>query len=101
MRNNIIFICNPNMYNVEERKMLKKEKKQKSFVIEINQEVADMLGIAKKSDIEMILMDDMLVIKSKKKKAATVKKKALTKSNALTKKLMSEYEEVLTKLAKT
>lgn len=43
-------------------------KKQKPFVLEINPEIADTLGISKESDVEMILMDDILVIKSKKKK---------------------------------
>lgn len=75
-------------------------KKQKPFVLEINQEIADTLGISKKSDIEMILMDDMLVIKSKKKKDSVVKK-VQAKKNGITKKLMSEYSTVLKKLAKT
>lgn len=75
-------------------------KKQKPFVLEINQEIADTLGISKKSDVEMILMDDMLVIKSKKKKASVVKKNQ-AKQNSVTKKLMKEYSTVLKKLAKT
>ncbi len=75
-------------------------KKQKPFVVEINQEIADTLGISKTSDIEMILMDDMLVIKSKKKKASVVKKNK-AKQNSVTKKLMNEYSTVLKKLAKT
>lgn len=75
-------------------------KKQKPFVLEINQEIADTLGISKKSDIEMILMDDMLVIKSKKKKSSVVKKNQ-AKQNSITKKLMNEYSTVLKKLAKT
>lgn len=68
-------------------------KKQKPFVLEINPEIADMLGISKKSDVEMILMDDILVIKAKKKKASIVKK-AQAKQNAITKKLMNEYGPV-------
>lgn len=81
--------------------MVKKQKKQREpFVLEIDQEVIDALGISKKSDVEMVLMDDMLVIKSKKKKASTVKK-VQAKRNAITKKLMNEYEAVLKKLAKT
>lgn len=75
-------------------------KKQKPFVVEINQEIADTLGISKTSDIEMILMDDMLVIKSKKKKASVIKKNQ-AKQNSVTKKLMNEYSTVLKKLAKT
>lgn len=75
-------------------------KKQKPFVLEINQEIADTLGISKKSDVEMILMDDMLVIKSKKKKASVVKKNQV-KQSKVTKKLMNEYSAVLKKLAKT
>ena len=75
-------------------------KKQKPFVVEINQEIADTLGISKTSDIEMILMDDMLVIKSKKKKSSVVKKNQ-GKQNSITKKLMNEYSAVLKKLAKT
>ncbi len=75
-------------------------KKQKPFVLEINQEIADTLGISKKSDVEMILMDDMLVIKAKKKKSSVVKKNQ-AKQNSITKKLMNEYSTVLKKLAKT
>ncbi len=75
-------------------------KKQKPFVLEINPEIADTLGISKKSDVEMILMDDVLVIKSKKKKASIVKK-VQDKQNTITKKLMKEYGPVLKKLAKT
>lgn len=75
-------------------------KKQNPVVLEINPEIAERLGILKKSDVEMILMDDMLVIKSKKKKASIVKK-VQAKKNLITEKLMTEYGAVLKKLAKT
>lgn len=74
-------------------------KKPTDISININMDVADALGIKNSSDIEMILMEDVLIIRSKKK--SKIPKKLESKRNAVTIKLMNEYESVLKKLAKT
>ena len=80
--------------------MIKKQKKKEPLVIEIEQDVADALGVTKKGDLEVILMGDTLIIKAKKKKVTAVKR-SQAKRKATTKRLMSEYDAVLKKLAKT
>jgi len=80
--------------------MVKKQKPQDPFILEIDQKVVDALGISKKSDVEMLLMDDMLIIKSKKKKVIA-KIKEHGDIVKLTNRLIDKYEPVLKKLAKT
>ena len=81
--------------------MVKKLIKRKNGLsIEIDKAVADALGINQNTAIEMIIKDDMLIIKpiNKKSKAAQKRKIRLKKQ---VNNLMDEYEPVLKKLAKT
>ncbi len=81
--------------------MIKKITKSKNNLsIEIDKAIAESLGINQETDIEMIVMDDMLIIKPKNKKLRTAKKKQ-TSLNDLTNNLMDKYDSVLKKLAKT
>ena len=75
-----------------------KEKDKKSVTLEIDQSIADALGITKNTDLELIVVDDTLIIKAKKTKSNSAKKNKL---HDLTKSLMDKYEPVLKKLAKT
>jgi hypothetical protein len=78
--------------------MVKKlTKSKKGLVLEIDQAVADALGISKPTDIEMLVLEDMLIIKPRK----LSKKKRKAKLANLTQQLMDKYEPVLKKLAKT
>lgn len=83
----------------EKISMVKKQKKE-PLIIEIEQDVADALGVTKKSDLEVILMGDTLIVKAKKKNPTAIKR-AQKKSDATTERLMKEYDTVLKKLAKT
>lgn len=44
------------------------------LMLEINKEVTNALGIDQKSDLEMIVIDDMLIVKAKNKKAGEKRK---------------------------
>ncbi len=80
--------------------MTKKVTKQKSGItIEINKNVADALGIDQKTDLEMIVVDDVLIVKPKSKSKAAQKRKTKLKEHIDN--IMDEYEPVLKKLAKT
>jgi antitoxin component of MazEF toxin-antitoxin module len=80
--------------------MIKKTKKNHAIILKINKKIADALGINKKSDVKMIMVNDTLIIKSKNKKTqSSAKRKA--KLQAITNQLMDKYEPVLKKLAKT
>jgi antitoxin component of MazEF toxin-antitoxin module len=70
------------------------------LTLNIDKAIVDALGITQKTAIEMIVVDDMLIIRPKNKRSrATAKRKA--KLEDLTNHLMDKYEPVLKKLAKT
>jgi antitoxin component of MazEF toxin-antitoxin module len=80
--------------------MVKKLIKHKGgLALEIDKSVADALGINQKTDLEMIVVGDMLIVKPKKKSRTTEKSK--DKLRDVTNRLMDKYEPVLKKLAKT
>jgi bifunctional DNA-binding transcriptional regulator/antitoxin component of YhaV-PrlF toxin-antitoxin module len=79
--------------------MTKKETKpKKSVTLEIDEAVADALGINQKADLEMIVVDDVLIVKAKDKQSAKARN---AKFEERTSSLMDKYESVLKKLAKT
>lgn len=81
---------------IKGKKMVKKTvKKQTNITIEIEKDVAEALGINKKTDLAMVVVDDMLIVKAKK---SSSKKKGRTKDIS---RLMDQYEPLLKKLAKT
>ncbi len=77
--------------------MEKKSPKKKKIVIEIDKDITDALGIKNEADIEMIIKDDMLIIKSKTEGS----KKKASKQKDITNILIDKYDSVLKKLAKT
>ncbi len=80
--------------------MVKKLIKHKNgFSLEIDQAIADALGINQKTVIEIIIKDDMLILKPKNKSKAAQKRKARFKDRVDN--LMDKYKPVLKKLAKT
>lgn len=70
-----------------------------NLALVLDKEIVEALGIDQKSNLEMIVIDDVLIIKPKDKANASEKRKAKLKDVA--NKLMDEYEPVLKKLAKT
>jgi|GEM_PF-1456089 hypothetical protein len=74
------------------------KKRSQSITLEINKKVADALGINKKTDLIMAVVDDVLIVKAKNKKSSTKRKKRL---QDITSRLIDKYEPVLKKLAKT
>ena len=79
--------------------MVKKAAKRKNgLTIEIDQTVVDALGITQKTDLMMVVMDDMLIIKARDKKSSQKRKDRLKDR---TNRLMDQYESVLKKLAHT
>jgi bifunctional DNA-binding transcriptional regulator/antitoxin component of YhaV-PrlF toxin-antitoxin module len=80
--------------------MTKKIKKHDDLTITIDKKIQDALGIGKNSDLEMIVIDDMLIVKSKNKDSHVVEKRN-KKLEASTNEIMDKYASVLKKLAKT
>lgn len=81
--------------------MIKKLKKNKGgFTLEIDETIAEALGITQKTNLDMIVVDDMLIVKPKKRKSLTASKRD-AKLNKTTNDLMDKYQSVLKKLAKT
>jgi hypothetical protein len=81
--------------------MVKKLTKLRDTVsLKIDKKVADALGINQKTNLEMIVVDDMLIIKPKNKQVRAAEKRK-TELKKRTNKLMDQYEPVLKKLAKT
>ena len=81
--------------------MVKKLKKDsRGLTLHIDQSIADDLGITEKTDIELIVTGDTIVIKPKNVDSDVAKKRQ-EKIKEVTKRLMSEYDPVLKKLAKT
>lgn len=81
--------------------MIKKLKKNKGgLTLEIDKTIAEALGITQKTNLDMIVVDDMLIVKPKKKKSLTASKRD-AKLNETTNSLMDKYQSVLKKLAKT
>ncbi len=79
--------------------MVKKiTKKKDGITLTIDKAIVDALGINQKSALEMVVVDDMLIVKPKSKKAAEKRK---AKNSKVTEHLMKKYEPVLKKLAKT
>jgi antitoxin component of MazEF toxin-antitoxin module len=74
--------------------MAKKDLKD-TVTITISKNTASAVGLEEGSDITVIALDDMLIIKPKHHKPDEEAKRALTQS------LIDQYEEVLKKLAKT
>lgn len=81
--------------------MVKKLKKHDDgLVLVIDESIADALGIDQKTDLEMIVVDDALIVKPKHKKShAGKKREAKLKDDAG--RIMDKYAPVLKKLAKT
>jgi antitoxin component of MazEF toxin-antitoxin module len=61
----------------------------------IDKSILDTLGLTEKTELDLIIMDDMLLVKSKKTNA---KSSSLEQTAAS---LMDKYESVFKKLAKT
>ena len=81
--------------------MVKKLTKRKDvFTLELDKKVTDALGITQKTDLDIRIVDDTLIIKPKNKKTRANQKRK-KKFNDLTRHLMDKYESVLKKLAKT
>ena len=79
--------------------MVKKAVKRKNgLTLEIDQTVVDALGITQKTNLEMVVVDDMLIIKARDKKSSQKRKDRLKK---ITSQLIEKYEPVLKRLAKT
>ena len=78
--------------------MKKITKKNEELTLKINKTVAEALGIDEKTDLDMVVMDDMLIIKAKNK---SITKKKHNKLQDINNRLMDTYEPVLKKLAKT
>ena len=80
--------------------MVKKlDKNKKNLFIEIDKALAESVGITQKTDLEILAVNNVLLIRPKNKMLKI--KKGKNESREVTNKLMDKYELVLKKLAKT
>lgn len=75
-------------------------KQKEGFSLEISKATAEAIGISEQTDVELIVIDGMLILKPKGKGDSIVKKRE-AKLIDLTNQLMDKYGPVLKKLAKT
>lgn len=78
--------------------MTKIKKKDEGLTLKIDKTIVDTLGINEDTDLDMVVMNDMLIIKAKDK---SILKKQQEKRQGVNDHLMDKYESVLKKLAKT
>jgi antitoxin component of MazEF toxin-antitoxin module len=72
----------------------------KSLALVIDKPVLDTLGITDKTNLELIVVEDTLIIKPKRKSSSASKKRQASLSRTAHD-IMDKYESVFKKLAKT